>query len=273
MSFDARHRYTGPIRAVVFDWAGTVVDHGCAAPTLAFVRLFAKHGVEVSDEEARGPMGMHKREHIRHMMKVPRIAALWTEVHGMMPTPEDVDRLYDEATAVQVALLPERAEPIPGVLELVEALRARGIRIGSTTGYNREMLDVVAEAAKAHGFTPDVAIPSSEVPEGRPAPYLCWAALTQLGVWPAAAAVKVGDTPVDMQAGRHAGTWTVGYARTGNLVGLDAQDALQPEAAPRIAEARATLEAAGAHYVVDGPEALLGVIEQIDKRLAAGEQP
>lgn len=267
------HRYTGRIRAVVFDWAGTLVDHGCQAPTQAFVRLFAGHGVEVTDAEARGPMGMHKRSHIAAMLAEPRIAAAWVAAKGRAHTEADVGALYEEVTPVQIALLPEYAAPIPGVLELFAALRARDVRLGSTTGYNGQMLAALKAAAAQHGLEVDVAVPSTAVPEGRPAPFLCWTALTALGVWPAAAAVKVGDTVVDMQAGRAAGVWTVGVARTGNLVGLDAEAAKAPEAAPRIAAARATLEAAGAHYVVDGPESLLSVVDEIDRRLANGEAP
>jgi phosphonoacetaldehyde hydrolase len=68
----------GPrIRLVVFDWAGTTVDHGSRAPVAAFVRAFAGHGVEVTPDEARGPMGLHKRDHIRAMLQMPAVARRW----------------------------------------------------------------------------------------------------------------------------------------------------------------------------------------------------
>ena len=54
-------RYQGKIKAVIFDWAGTVIDCGVFAPARTFVEIFKLEGVPISDEEARGPMGTHKR--------------------------------------------------------------------------------------------------------------------------------------------------------------------------------------------------------------------
>ena len=49
------------VDAVIFDWAGTVVDFGSRAPAGAFVEVFRRHGVAISIAEARGPMGSEKR--------------------------------------------------------------------------------------------------------------------------------------------------------------------------------------------------------------------
>jgi phosphonoacetaldehyde hydrolase len=49
--------YTGPVRAVVLDWAGTAVDFGCMGPVAVFQEVFARRGVEVTVHEARAPMG------------------------------------------------------------------------------------------------------------------------------------------------------------------------------------------------------------------------
>lgn len=63
MPYRIVHRYHGPLKAVVFDWAGTIVDCGVLAPVLAFQKVFEDEGVPVTDEETRGPMGTHKRVH------------------------------------------------------------------------------------------------------------------------------------------------------------------------------------------------------------------
>lgn len=62
------------IQAVIFDWAGTTVDYGCFAPVQAFQEAFAHHGVPATLEETRKPMGMLKRDHIRTMLRMERIA-------------------------------------------------------------------------------------------------------------------------------------------------------------------------------------------------------
>ena len=82
------------IEAVIFDWAGTTVDYGCFAPVKAFMEAFAHHGVPVTMEETRKPMGMLKRDHIRTMLHMERIAAEWKRVHGHEATEEAVDAVY-----------------------------------------------------------------------------------------------------------------------------------------------------------------------------------
>ena len=76
------------LAAVVFDWAGTLFDFGSQAPMGAFVELFARHGVEISIDEARVPMGLPKWDHIQTLGTQPRIAAAWAAAHGRAPTAE-----------------------------------------------------------------------------------------------------------------------------------------------------------------------------------------
>lgn len=67
----------GKIEAVIFDWAGTVVDYGSFAPVEAFRRAFAEAGVQPTTEEIRRPMGLSKRLHVQKMFEMPRIADQW----------------------------------------------------------------------------------------------------------------------------------------------------------------------------------------------------
>ena len=94
--------YHGPLKAVILDWAGTTVDYGSRAPAVAFVEVFAARGVEISIEEARGPMGRAKRDHIRAITEVPRVASAWRFVHGMPCTDEDIDELYADFLPMQL---------------------------------------------------------------------------------------------------------------------------------------------------------------------------
>lgn len=257
------------IEAVILDWAGTAVDFGCLAPVGVFVELFRRRGVALTWEAARGPMGTHKREHIRRLCEDPEVRAGWIAVHGSPPADADIDAMYQEGEPLQVEVIPEYAGAVPGLHDTVARIRAEGIRLGSTTGYNRVMLDTLLRASEARGYTPDVAIPASEVPAGRPAPYLNWTAATRLGVTCADACVVVGDTPVDMAAGRAAGMWTVGVAVSGNEVGLsEAEWVALPasEQERRRARARERLFEAGAHVVIDGVWELVPVVRALGRR-------
>jgi len=245
-------------------------------PTEAFVSIFKEMGVNLTPREARLSMGVHQREHLRHLCAVPSVAAAWRAARKSDPTSDNIDALYQRAVALQRESLLDYADPIPGVPEVVGALRDRGIRIGSTTSYDRELLDLMARAAATRGYAPDAAVSASEVPEGRPAPFMLFEVLKQLGVWPVQSCVRVGDTPQDIEAGLNAGVWTVGVALTGNELGMTAEelstvhlaelDTLRQSAQQRLLQA-------GAHYVVDSVAELLPVIKRIQKRLRNGETP
>ena len=276
MSFSYRRRYTGPVRAVILDWAGTTVDHGSLAPLAAFQGVFASEGVEVTEAEARAPMGMEKWAHIEAMAKTARIGARWEEVHGAPWTNADIDRMFARFMPVMERAALERAQVIEGVPAAIQALRERGVAIGSTTGYPRGVLEPLVRLAAEQGYAPACAIAGDDVSPGRPAPWALLEAARRLGVWPIHALVKVDDSPVGIEAGLNAGCWTVGITTTGNLMGLDqgALDAL-PEAdrRARADAARTTMLRIGAHYTVSGVAELLPVIDDIDARLRRGEAP
>lgn len=208
------------IKLVVLDWAGTVLDFGCCAPSGAFVAAFAEAGVTVSLPEARGPMGLHKKDHLRAMLQVPEIGDRWQAATGKAWTEADLDALYCRVTPMQVAAAAKHSKLIPGVLECVAELRDRGIKIAGSTGYFREAAEVCYTAAERQGYKPDFAICADEVPAGRPAPWMIFRCMEALGVYPPTAVLKVGDTLVDIVDGQNAGVWSVGVVDSSNEVGL-----------------------------------------------------
>ena len=58
-------------KAVVFDWAGTMIDFGSFAPMGVFVEAFKRFGLDATIAEARAPMGAPKRDHIKAMLMAP----------------------------------------------------------------------------------------------------------------------------------------------------------------------------------------------------------
>jgi phosphonoacetaldehyde hydrolase len=248
------HPPSSPIRLVAFDLAGTTVDFGSSAPAGVFVDLFRRHGVTITDAEARGPMGTAKRDHIAALARLPRVAADWERVHGGSITESDIDALYAEFIPLQLESLPAFNSLIPGAAEAASALRAQGIKVAATTGYDTAMTGVVMEAAHRQGFMPEAVVCASDVAGGRPAPWMIFRAMEQTSIWPPASVVAVGDTIADIEAARNAGVWAVGVTATGNMLGLSkaAHDALDPtDRAARLAKARDAMVSAGAHAVVE----------------------
>lgn len=274
--FVYRRTYRGPLKAAILDWAGTTVDFGCLAPAVVFIEAFRARGIEVTMAQARTPMGMHKREHIRQLTLMEPVRAQWREQYGADPGEAEVDAIFEEFEPLQIEILGKYAELIPGCVEAVAALRDKGLKIGSTTGYTRPIMDVLEKEAAARGYVPDSAVCGSETAAGRPAPYMAFLNAIQLGVYPMEAIVKIGDTRADIYEGLNGGMWTIGLAVTGNEMGLSPTGlaALDEETRERRREqANTRLLEAGAHYVVDGISDVPPLIDGINARLARGERP
>ncbi|MFM2052905.1 MAG: hypothetical protein RL456_942 [Pseudomonadota bacterium] len=262
--------------AVIFDWAGTVVDFGSHAPMGAFVRLFGRHGVQISIGEARAPMGLPKWDHIRALGRQPRIAAAWRAHHGHAFDDHAADRLHAEFTPMNVASVVDHAALIPGARETMARLRERGLRIGSTTGYTRPIMEVLAPLAAAQGFAPDNLVCAGDLPASRPSPMGVYRTLIDLDIWPAWRAVKVDDTVPGLMEGRHAGCWTVAVAATGNAMGLTLDEWATLDAteqARRLLHARRQLEAARPDAIIDSVADLPPVLDAIEALLRQGRRP
>jgi phosphonoacetaldehyde hydrolase len=261
---------------VIFDWAGTTMDYGCCAPAVVFVEVYKRQGVEISIEEAREPMGAHKLVHIRKISQAPAVARRWREVHGRSCTEEDVQAMFQQFVPLQLDCLADYADLIPGTLEVVAELRNRGVKIGSTTGYTREMMDLLLAEAARQGYAPDATVSATDVPAGRPEPWMCLENAKNLGVYPMEACVKIGDTLPDIEEGLNAGMWTIGLAKSGNELGLTEKEiAALPadQLETRLTRAYDRMASAGAHYVVDTIADVMPVIDRIERRLAEGDRP
>ncbi len=258
------------IQGVIFDWAGTTVDFGCFAPVSAFVEAFRKAGIDVTLEETRAPMGKLKIEHIRTMLAMPAVKARWTERWGRSPEESDAQSIYHDFEPALFAVLDRHCELKDGVLDCVKELRSRGLKIGSTTGYTREMMNVVEEAARQAGYAPDCLVTADETGGfGRPWPYMIFENMRLLKLPAVRTVVKIGDTVSDIEEARAAGVWAVGVVDGSSVMGLSHAEfsALTDaeKAAARI-RARSVLLAAGADFVIESLSELPGLIDGINAR-------
>lgn len=276
MTFSYRRTYRGPIEAVLLDWAGTTMDFGCMAPAVVFMQIYERKKVPITIDEARAPMGAHKKVHIQKISQLDSVRSRWRDVHGRTPSDDDIDAMFADFVPLQLACLSEYSTLIPGTLEVVAELRRRGAKIGSTTGYLTEMMKINREDGKRQGYDPDSTVCASDVPAGRPYPYMCLQNAINLGITTVQSCVKVDDTVPGVEEGLNAGMWTVGLAVSGNEVGLPlaAWQALpaQEKAAKR-SRAFSRMQQCGAHYVVDTIADLLPCIDDIQERIRRGETP
>ena len=257
------------INAVLLDWAGTTIDFGSRAPAAVFIEVFQRRGVEISVAEARGPMGLAKRDHIAAIASLPRVVARWRALYGKAPGEGEIDAMYHEFLPLQKATLANHVDVIPGVIEAIEQCRQLGLAIGSTTGYTRELMEVVTPLAEQNGYRPDVIVCSDDVRAGRPAPWMNLRAAELLGVFPLNSILVVDDTLVGIDAGLNAGCWTVGVIESGNAFGLSAEELAglsASERAERYEAAEREFRDRGAHFVVPSAASLPEIVRQLQAR-------
>ncbi|MFT5758960.1 MAG: phosphonoacetaldehyde hydrolase [Alteromonadaceae bacterium] len=266
------------IEAVILDWAGTVVDYGSVAPTTIFVEAFKQaYNFEISLNEARGPMGLGKWDHIKTLLQHPEVAARWREKFGKNFSEEVVDEIYQTFMPLQKAKVAEHAKPIYGVLSALDWIKKQGIKIGSCSGYPREVMEVLVPAAADYGYKPDCWVASDDIAAGsRPGPWMALQNVQELGITNVANCIKFDDSTPGIAEGLNAGMWTVGIALTGNAVGLtekEWQELSDEQQDVKRQDAYTELYQAGAHYVVDSLADAVPVIQLIMSARARNLRP
>ena len=239
--------------AIIFDLAGTIIDHGSFAPVAAFVDLFHSEGVNVSAELVRSFMGLGKREHLTALLEHSTVKSKRDNAEFNANLPAKVEQLYQRFLGFQIEASKERCIPIKGALETIEQLRSKGIAIGMTTGYPDEIVDAIRPEMKALGFPTEVIVTASQVAVGRPAPWMIYRAAEALGVYPMEKVVVVDDTEAGVKAGTNAGCFTIGVSRTGNLIGLPESEChnLHEKRERLLVDAEKHLLEAGAELVLE----------------------
>lgn len=263
--------FNGRLKAVIFDWAGTTVDFGCFAPTGVFIEVFRQKGIDITPKEARGPMGMHKHDHIRIITRYPRIASEWRIIHGRECTEKDIEEMFNNFIPLQLEVIEKYSTIVPELPEALKVIRKLDMKIGSTTGYNNEMMHILKLCAARQGYIADCVVCASDVPAGRPAPWMAFRNAENLGIYPMQAILKIGDTIADIEEGLNAGMWSVGVITSSNEMGMTQEEMslMDPEELINRKEfVRNSFFAAGADYVIDNLSETGELIDSINSKLS-----
>lgn len=260
------------IKAVIFDWAGTIIDYGCIAPTQVFIEIFRNRDILISMEEARGPMGLAKKDHLRKLFRLYTVQKQWIAEFGQVPSEDDVEKIYAELEPALAEIVKNYIDPIPGAIELINSLQKQGIKVGTTTGYVSEMMNNILQITYNYGLVPDSVVNSSEVSAGRPAPWMIYRNCEKMNIFPLSQMVKIGDTVADIQEGINAGMWTIGLTKSGNELGLSLAEVNAADPiwlAEKVASAGRKLLNAGADFVAEGVWNCWPILEEIDRQIEA----
>ena len=265
------------VEGVIFDWAGTTVDFGCFAPLNIFLEIFKEVGIEVTMDEARAPMGILKRDHIKAILEMQRIRKLWEEKYGRDFNEKDIDDLYGKFQPLLMSSLKEYTHPIPEVIDTIKVLRKDGIKIGSTTGYTDDMMKIVTEGAKENGYEPDFWVtPDSTNSFGRPYPYMIFENIETLRLSASWKVVKVGDTVADIKEGINAGVWSIGVAVGSSQMGLSYEEFTSLSQIEKNKIIKSTEESflkVGADFTISTMRELPQLIQKINGLISDGKRP
>lgn len=186
-------------RLVIFDMAGTTVK-GEGRVAEALLNALREHGIEVAPEQLSKVRGSSKREAVLHF--IPEGADRFGQAETVYNSfREHLSRLY-KAWGV---------EPVEGAEETFRWLKRRGVRVALNTGFDREITDLLLSSLGWEVEVVGAVVCGDDVRRGRPAPDLIFRAMENAGVREARQVMNVGDTVLDLQAGRNARVrWNVG---------------------------------------------------------------
>lgn len=182
----------------MFDLAGTTVDDGGGAVLRCLVETAREYDLPGTPEELNDLMGLNKRE-VFGLLAERKLGRDSQEADGLAN-----NALVSFADRIRAAYEKSLA-PLPGVEDTFRFLRKRGIKVATDTGFDSEISNMIVERLDWPGRLVDVCVSSSDVPRGRPAPYMIFHAMSLLGVLDVHCVMKIGDSPSDLQEGWNAG--------------------------------------------------------------------
>jgi phosphonoacetaldehyde hydrolase len=223
---------TFELKGGLIDTAGTIVDPGSKAPCIIFQKAFAKKNILVNEKEIKKDMGIHKKEHIQKLLKMPAIHTQWKNYYKREPLAFDIEDIFKTFEQLQENILPNYSVPIPHSLQTLQYLHSFfHLKFIANSGYTRSMLNnIFYELEKNHIKYPlEATIAVDELERGRPYPDGCWKAQDMLNIEHPWEMVKIGDTKADIQEGKNAEFWTIGLVKYSNEVGLNEQEIINME--------------------------------------------
>lgn len=260
----------------ISDSSGTRGDDVCEKPQKPFVWALDAMGIpeHISLPWIRKMMGLKKWDQINKMVfEVPEIKNAFIDANGRMPTLDDIDYMHDEVFApAQLAIIEDGFDIISGCAQAEEEMRAMGMILGGTTGYDEASNAEANRWLKQQGSELDFTVVPSEVCGGRPGPWMIYKnmekAYAQTGeIYRGEETVKFDDTQDGVKEGLNAGTWSIGVAETSiemNMTRAE-KEALKEqnpeELNNRIYKSTYALHKAGAHLVIptikEAPKAIM----------------
>jgi phosphonatase-like hydrolase len=208
-----------PPALVIFDMAGTTIEDRGQVPA-AFAATLGDHGIALGADDIMRVRGSNKRHAIRTLLQASATSARLDDAASR----SRADRIYaDFRQALSKSYRDSGVRAIPGAKELFTHLRARGIKVALTTGFDRDIATLLLTSVGWTRNSFDALVCGDDVENGRPAPDMIVLAMKLTGIDDATRVANVGDTALDLESGARAGVkWNIGV-----LSGAHARETLE----------------------------------------------
>jgi phosphonatase-like hydrolase len=222
------------IKMVVFDMAGTTVDEDNVVYKTVQAAI-NERGFQFSlDEVLAEGAGKEKLQAIRSVLALRSItdeqlaAGIFQRFKMMLGS----------------AYLTQTITEQPYASKLFRELKARGILVVLDTGYDRQTASALIDKIGWRiGMDYDLLVTASDVARNRPFPDMILLAMRQFGIRDGSQVAKVGDSTIDVEEGRNAGSLLNIGITTG-------------------AHTYAQLRTVNPEYIVNGLDEILPIVER-----------
>jgi phosphonatase-like hydrolase len=225
------------VKLVIFDIGGTIIEDN-GEVIAAFSDALGANGLLATTAELAEFKGAAKRDVIQRFVE----RKFGTEDAD---NKKRVDKAYADFRAeLESKFCNGGVKPIRGAAATFAWLKTHQLLCATTTGFYRSVTDGILSSSGWHDvFAANIC--SDDVKVGRPSPYMIFRAIEASGIGDVREVLNVGDTPLDIQAGKRAGILGV----IGVLSGIHKEARLLQESPshliPSVADLPSLIEA---HY-------------------------
>jgi len=250
------------IRACIFDLGGTIVDRYSRTPFLSLKNSFQRRNIKIDDRLIFKDMGMHKLEHIQEILKDPYVCLDWMNKYGHVPNHGEEKEIYNDFNKIQKQNTIEYMDIIPETKKTLYYLRDKRIRTGVTTGFNKEIMDIVKNKLCDNKIYIDNYVSSTCLNRpARPHPYMIYENMEQLQIKNPKSVIKVDDTQIGIKEGKNAGCITVGVYKWSTYMKVyDNYNLIGDEYDYKLSESKKILSEANPDFLIKSLDELPRII-------------
>lgn len=243
------------IRACIFDLGGTIVDRYSLTPFLSLKKAFLKNKLYIRDELIYKDMGISKSEHIRKITNDPEVKHQFYELEFRDIRERDRLFIYNDFNEIQKRAA-SKINIIPETKDIIDYLRNKDILIGVTTGFNKEITNIIHDRLDNEGIYIDKYVSSTCLDKpARPYPYMINHIMDEFKIDESYNVIKLDDTVIGLEEGRAAHCWTAGVSRWSTNMMVKSLDESYSLTCDEIKEknkiSRNILKKGRPHYILD----------------------